>query len=388
MALALGGMSEPLSTAEFSLHDLQRANDVDQRQEVIADFLSEHGLDALLISRPENFAWFTLGGNNLRDAGGETTAGLFLTSDARVVICNNIDSQQIFDKELNGLGFQLKERPWHEPKDALIKDLCRGRNVGSDTGIGITENMATELDKLRLPLGHSEELQLKALGRDVVHAVEATGRHCQPGQHECEIAGELAHRLIKRCIEPVRMQVIGDGRAKTYPHGGNMATPVVNYCTIMALGRRDGLHVATSRTVAFGTIDQNQLQAHRNVLLMQATGISFSQAGLKLSETWQRVHRIYEKFNYADEWMLTDQAEVIGYRAVEHQVTPDSDFEMQVGYPICWHPAVEAAPVCDTVLVKESGVEMITGIESWPVVTIQVRGTQITRPDLYVRSPS
>jgi len=32
-------------------------------------------------------------------------------SDARVVVANNVDSNQIFERQLGGLGFQLKQRP-------------------------------------------------------------------------------------------------------------------------------------------------------------------------------------------------------------------------------------------------------------------------------------
>ena len=48
-----------------------------------------------------------------------------------VVVTTNAESAQLFDRELQGLGFQLKERPWHEPRSTLIEDLCP-RTIGRE----------------------------------------------------------------------------------------------------------------------------------------------------------------------------------------------------------------------------------------------------------------
>ncbi len=51
---------------------------------------------------------------------------------ARWLIAGNADSQRLFDEEIDGLGFQLKEWPWHWGRDRLLTELCHGpaRGVG------------------------------------------------------------------------------------------------------------------------------------------------------------------------------------------------------------------------------------------------------------------
>ena len=48
-----------------------RAGDVEQKQQAVADFLEREGLDALVIQQPENFAWFTAGGDNSRGGSSQ-----------------------------------------------------------------------------------------------------------------------------------------------------------------------------------------------------------------------------------------------------------------------------------------------------------------------------
>ena len=47
-------------------------------------------------------------------------------ADQRWAVSCNADSQRLFDEELDGLGFQLKEWPWHVDRQQLFADWCRG----------------------------------------------------------------------------------------------------------------------------------------------------------------------------------------------------------------------------------------------------------------------
>ena len=291
----MAGVIENLSSGEFDVIDLERADDVADRQTAIAELLRRRKLDALLISRPENFAWLTAGADNTRAGTAERVARLFVTPEARVLVTNNVDSQYLFDRELPGLGFQLKERPWFEPCNGLACDLCRGRTVGSDEPFGSSVDVSADLAALRQPLAERELKLLRQLAREVAHAVEATARQCHPGETEAEVAAELAHRLVKRQIVPARMQVCADGRFRRYPHYPFGAELVQKSCVVAAVGRRHGLHVACCRAVLFGP-DAAFRDAHHKGLLMQATGLYFSRAGATAADIWPKVKRIYEKF--------------------------------------------------------------------------------------------
>ena len=120
--------------------------------------------------------------------------------------------------------------------------------------------------------------------------------------------------------------------------------------------------------------------------MTQATGMYFSQAGRTLAEAWKRVARIYDKFGRTEEWEFADQAEVLGYEPCEARVTPSSNYPLQVGTAMFWHPSVGPAMVGDTMLIGPSGLEMLTPTEHWPMSKIDVKGAKILRPDILQRT--
>lgn len=373
---------QPMSSGELPVLDPARAADVDHKHRLVAEFLTAHHYDALLLQKPGNFAWFTSGGDCTRGGQSPPVAALFITPEARVVLTTNADSARLFEHELPGLGFQLKERPWHEARHLLIDDLCRGRTVASDMGYSGTNEASVHLARLRLPLTGHDCDRLRELGRRVAHAVEATARNCRPGRTEAEMAGELTHRLLKRQIWPERIQVCADGQSDRYRHWTFSQAPVERYAIVSAVARRGGLCVAATRTVSIGEPPREIRSTHHRTLLMQATGMYFSRPDWELGDVWDRVQRIYEKFGFPDEWRSAPQAEVIGYETCEFPVVPRSAFQLEQRMPLHWHPSVGPALVGDTILIGDGGFELITPMETWPRVTVEVKGVPIPRPDI------
>ncbi|HTI51538.1 MAG TPA: M24 family metallopeptidase [Planctomycetaceae bacterium] len=388
MSVATNESTQPLSSGEFDFTDPDRYDDVERKQKRIAEFLARKQYDGVLLQKPANFAWFTCGAEAPRFGGDESAASLFITPDARVVVANNVDASQLFDKQLGGLGFQLKQRPWHEDRQVLFSDLCRGRNVASDTGVESTINESADIAALRLPLEPSECLRMRQLGAIVAHAVEATARHVEIGQSESEIAGQLAHRLVRHEVQPLWSRTIADGRGAAYRHWTAGDWTLRRWCTIAAVGSRWGLCCACARTVVLGSPPLDLVSAYQQAAMLTATGMFFSRAGSPFSTVWQKVRRIYEKVGHPDEWQLADQAELIGYHPRELRLLPSSDFTLKAGMPIHWHPSIGPVQFGDTLLVREEreeGGDLLTRAVEWPMLGITVRGHSVHLPDLLVR---
>ncbi|MSR59812.1 MAG: M24 family metallopeptidase [Planctomycetaceae bacterium] len=385
MSVATNEFAQPASSDEFDFPDPQRYDDVESKQRRIAEFLAQKRYDALLLRTPANFAWLTSGAVGPRRGGETPAAALFITPDARVVATNNVDATQLFDKQLGGLGFQLKQRPWHEDPQILLGDLCRGRKVASDVCDPMTVLEEGALSSLRLPLTSVECARLRELGGLVAHAVEATARHVMAGQTEQEIAGELAHRLVRHEVEPVWLRAVADGRGGQYRHWTASPSPLVRWCLIGAIGRRHGLCCGCMRTVVLGSPPEGLISTYQQASMLAATGMFFSQAGNRLATVWQKLHRIYEKQGLSDEWQLADQADVIGYQPSEVTLVPASDFELRPGMALHWHPSVGPVQTGDTVLVHQQGEHLLTKPVDWPMVTITVKGRAMQLPDLLIR---
>ncbi|MFI4849991.1 MAG: M24 family metallopeptidase [Gimesia chilikensis] len=374
----------PISSGEIPTTDPRRATDVEYKQQQVISLLEAHNLDALLLQSPENMAWFTAGAELTRVGSSDPCAAVFITPDARLIACSNVDANQIFDRAIPGLGFQIKTRPWHEPLSQLVRDLCKGRNVASDTGVEGTLNLSDELRTLRFPFTELEGERIRELGKLVSHAVEATARRVERGNTEQEIAGCLSHRLLKHGVNPRRLQVMADGQSIRYRHWGYGEDRLERYCVISAVGSQNGLHAAATRTVSLGKPPSSIIKSHHLALLMQATGMYFSKPDWALFDTWNRVKRIYEKYDCPDEWQHADQADIMGYQSAETSILINSEFKFQPGMAAFWHPSVGPAMTGDTILIEENETIMITPMEQWPAAKIMVKENQLSLPDILI----
>lgn len=370
------------------VQDPFRRADVEARQKQIHDLLSKANADAVLLQDPTNIAWFTAGADLYRCTTDSSRTSIFVTREARLFATNAVDSAQIFEREAFGLGFQLKQREWFQPHQDLISDLCRGRRVISDLAAPDTVAAPERIAALRQPLSALDVKRMRQLGRVVTHAVEATAHRVRQGMFEAEVASEVSHRLIKRTVTPVRIQVCADGRNERYRHWMYGENPIEKYAVICCMARRWGLHVGVCRTVCLGKIPQDLAEAYQRVVLIHATGQYFSRNGAQLGDVWKKVHRIYEKFGLPSEWQRADQADVIGFTAGEHQLYPDSPVFLAAPTAIHWHPSVGPAMAGDTMLIHPKSSLFLTTRDTWPTLTVQVKGRPVPCPGILRLSSS
>lgn len=375
----------PQSSGEFQVADPERVADVDSKHRQVAAWLDTVGRDGLLITDPANFAWFTSGGTCAWFPGEAPRAALLITREARVVLCSNMDSAELFDCQLTGLGFQLKERPWTQPLTLLLDDILRGRNLGADRAYPGAVDVSETVARWRLTLGPLEQARLGVLARQVTHAVEATARTIVPGLTEAEIAAQVSHRLLKHEVVPVRVEAACDGRGRLYRRWAFGADRLRSWVVLSAMGSMWGLHAACSRIVCFGNPPDELASVTRHVAMLSATARAFSQAGLDVPTVCQKVRRIYEKLNQVNEWSLAEQAEAIGFSPQEYRLVPDSSQVLTAGQAIYWHPSIGPVRGGETVLVTDRGGETVTVPESWPVQWVQVREQTLPVPDLLCR---
>ena len=364
------------------IQDESRLHDVELKHERVRQLLTTTGSDALLLQSAENISWFTAGIDPFRCGSENCTTSLFVTSDARLFATNSVDSAQIFEREAFGLGFQMKQREWFQPHRELVKDLCRSRNVLSDQSIEDARHDADAVRAIRLPLTELEVARIRLLSRIAVHAVEATGHNLRPGVTESEVAGQISHRLLKRTVTAVRIQVCADGRNERYRHWTFAEQPIENFAVLSCVARRWGLHVGVTRTVCLEKVPDELWKIFQRAMLLHATGIFFSRPGQTLGAVWNKVQRIYEKFGMVNEWQLSDQADVIGYSASECQLTPNSEYRLQSPAALFWHASVGPALVGDTILLHDSSNEQMTRSASWPHVAVEVKGRPVLCPGI------
>lgn len=378
-------LSDPAAD-HFDPEVKERRADVEEKHRRVVEFLDRRRLDALVLGRSDSIAWFT-GGADLNQGlhSERASAMLYINAKSRAVITDNVQTARVFEEELGGLGFQLKERPWRDDLTGVVDQLGHRRKLATDGTLLGRHDDGEALRRLRYPMTRRERQVLRELGRTLTLAVEATSRNFQPGETEADVAGHLAHRLLREGITPLDLRVAGDDRLARYREPKFKAAPIQRRATITAVGRRHGLCASVTRTVTFGPSDPGFRGAHGLAAMVDATLVYFSRPGESIAEVYRRARRIYEKFDRPDEWTLAYQGYQIGYAPREALLHPDDPEPLAADTALCWCPSVGPARVEDTVVIDARGFEVVTEAQRWPKLEVMVKGFAIARPGILER---
>jgi Xaa-Pro dipeptidase len=367
----------------------RRRADVEEKHQRVRGLLDATGQDAVVLGLADSVAWFTSGGDLGQTLGSEQSSILlYISRTSRAVVADNVQSCRVFEEELAGLGFQLKERPWYDEPQQVIAELCHNKRVATDIGQSAYSVARRETDglfNLRRRLTTIERQRLRELGRTLSLAVEATCRNFLPGEREADVAGHLSHRLIREGVVPVDLRVASDDRLARFRQPTFKASPIRKRATIAVTGRRHGLCASITRTVAFGKVEREFRENHALATMVDATCIFFSRPNRVISDVFRRSKRIYEKFDHPHEWTLDYQGSLIGYSPREVLLRPDSTLVLDSHMALAWSPSVGSARTEDTVIIDTRGYEVVTKMDDWPAIEVAVKGYVIPRPGILER---
>lgn len=363
-----------------------RRADIDAKQEVLAGILRDLGCEAAILLVPAHIAWFT-GGMSLRGLYAEAERpGVWSNGRTRWLVCGNADTQRLFDEELDGLGFMLKEWPWAGGRAQLLGDLVAGKKVASDRPF---PNMPLLVDRLRpelRPLYPSDREQLRDLGRVVAHALEATARGLSRGDTEQEVAGQLAHRVFHHGAEVHAVSVAADDRGAKFRRSGFSGAPVDTRCTLQLTAVRGGLHVTASRTVCFGQPDDGFRAAYDAASKLAAVFRSASKPAGTVTTAVESGYQLLKNSPFEHEWRLSTAGYGTGWVAADELRRAAHDEPFVDRQPIVWQPRVQAAAVVDTVVVGPYGADAMTTPDGWPYKRVSIAGRAYDVPEVLVRS--
>jgi hypothetical protein len=362
-----------------------RRLDIDAKHARIVALLEETKSDGLFLLSSENVAWATSGGLVRGIVDSNEAPVVYFSPEGRWILASNVDSQRIFDEEVDGLGFQLKEWPWQWGRAQLLADACQGRTVACDEPLQGCVQVSSPLRDLRRKLSTYEQACYRALGQIVSHGLEACCRTIGPGETEREVAGQLSHRLLHRGAHPLVINVAAEDRFRLYRHCGFTSTAVRTYCVLNVTARKYGLCATASRSVCFGPPSDKTRQDHDSACKVSATYVASSWPDAVPKQILATGRRVYLVSGAEHEWLLSPQGYVTGRAASELLLTPTTEDLFQAGWAVTWRGSAGAGLSSDTFLINEDGPRSITAAESWPLKRIRIQGAEFVRPDLLVR---
>jgi len=363
--------------------DPRRYAEVERNFHSVLELLQETRYDGLLLTHPENFAWFTAGSHP--HFGQQYTfpgAAIFVTSRGRVILTTDSVSPQLFEHELNGLGFQLKERLWTEDLPSLVDEITRGRAVMSDSGFSRTRGMPEQVQRLRLNHSEYTRERLQQLGLDLTSIVERLLHTVTPGMTEREVAVRLNVDLQARGLTPQRVQVYADDAHLQYPGWTAGESTILKRCVLQVIASRDGLSYAVSRSVDFAE-SEAELRENReraqHLLATAATALNSCETTLQL---WNSIEEAAQALGLDDDWRRSEFAIELGYRCPERVLLPGGETDLREHSHWFWQLRLGGAIVGQT-LVRTSGDRAAATLsEDWPRRPVTIGDQTIEIPDV------
>jgi len=363
-----------------------RTEEIAVKEQRVRDLLAERGFDALLISRQDNFAWLTGGGDNhVVIAGDLGSASIIIGTGAKYVVCDNIEAGRVMEEELAGLGYEANVFPWHDRR--LVHAVARmfpGR-LAADTPGGDADVIAADLAPLRYSLLPSEVERYRWVGARCGEAMATVAKAIKPGVTEHQIAGALAEELLGAGIVPTVLLVAADERAFKYRHPIPTETKLDRHVMLVACGRRWGLIVSLTRMVHFGDPPAELRRKHDAVVQVDATFMAHTRPGARAGEIFRRAVECYRDTGFADEWQLHHQGGATGYAGRDYKATAGSDQVVQPAQAFAWNPSITGTKSEDTIIALEAGTQIISASPGWPMIDVAIDGRRWSRPDILVR---
>lgn len=366
---------------------MDRVGEVEAKLEAVRRWLADADHAGVLIESQANFGWITAGGENHVVVSEERgVAAVLVTSGRACVLTTNIEAQRLAEEELPDGCFEVVEYPWESPdrREKLIEDLTGGATVVADLA-GERPMAGSTFLELRRVLLPDEVERYRNLGEDAAMALESACRSVSRRDRELDVAAQVAQLCCEKGIVPVLNLAAADDRFDRYRHPLPTPRRVERKMMVVLVGRKGGLNSCLTRTVCFGEPEPDQITRHEACVRIDAHLISRSRPGAKLSDILAGGIARYRAEGFTDEWRNHHQGGVTGYAGREVFATPEEGYVLRANQAVAWNPSVSGAKSEDTVLVTESGHEVLTSSGHWPELEIDLEGEVIRRPGLLVR---
>jgi len=331
------------------------------RSERLRQLMEERGLGAALLRRPENFAWYTGGGNSrVEYAAPLGVADVVVTTEDEWVLASSIEAPRMRAEEAS--GFEVVEYPWDQGADAAMRELVGDAPLGADVPIPHAADLAEGLAALRRVLDADTVERLRSVGADLTAALSGAGGAVQPGVTEHDAAAELAAACRRRGLVPTVLLAATHERIARYRHPLPTDAVIERRAMLVASAQRGGLYANLTRIVPFEDPDPElaRRQAACDGILARMREEA-SQPGRSLTDAFADCRRFYAEAGHPDEWRLHHQGGMTGYASREVIATPYTDVPIETGNAFAWNPSVTGAKAEETFVLTEAGAEVVAG---------------------------
>ncbi len=321
--------------------------------------MERRGVDAVVLRRPANFAWYTGGADTKVDAvAPDGVADLIIRGDSQLVLTSTIEAARMRAEQTSAID--VVEFPWYEDRDAALRHAVGDARLGSDVALAGAVDLAEEIARLRRTLDPDAIEGLRAVGRDVSAAMSEAATALEPGMTEDEAASLLAAACRRRGVRATVLLAAADERIALYRHPVPAGARIERRAMLVASAERGGLYANLTRLVEFEDPDAalaRRLRACDEILTRMRD--EASRPGRTLGEAFADCRRFYAEAGFPDEWRLHHQGGLTGYGSRELIATPASDHVIGPGQAFAWNPSITGAKAEETFVLTDAGPDLV-----------------------------
>lgn len=362
-----------------------------EKRRRIDGFLDARNLDGLLLWSRANFSWLTGGkDSHLMIASPVGAAGMFVGRDRVVCIANEIEASRVRNEELGVSGIEVVSFPWFDPEAgrSAARELFNPERVACDSDelqLGL-RTLPADIAVLRRPLVPDEIPRFREGARRASSAIEAVCQKIVPGMSEHEIAALLDLHVRQQGCKAVVNLIACDERCFSYRHPIPTDWKLRRYVMVVLCSEFRGLVSNLTRFVHFGKLTDELRAKQQSIANIDAAANLCSQPGRTLGEVFADIQAAYTREGFDGQWQRLHQGGLAGYAPREVVASPTSDTRLLSNCAVAWNPSIAGIKSEDTVLVTESGHEVLTAHSpTFPTVVGQSPHGNLPRAAILIR---
>ena len=359
--------------------------DAANKRMLIKAWLEKRGLDGVIISTPDNFAWITSGGNNRVISDADSGVGhIVITKGKHYLVSLYMDADRLLEEQVPGQGYELITMFWHEGDERIRAKSLAGKKVGADTVIPGTEYVNSEIVNFQWPLTDLELERYRWLGKQHSEVLEKIFFEVQPGLIEHEIASQMEIEFIKRQIK-LDVPICGsDERIPKYRHILATDKKLERYLLLGPVISRWGLHSLCSRSLYFGDPPPEIKKAFLAAATIEGRIFAELREGLKFSKILELQKQWYADVSYPDGWNYHFQGGPTGYVIIDCGQN-QTDNAVCAPQPYSWFTTIRGAKVEELSILTKDGLEIASLDKKWPTIQVETDKGLFTVPGMLIR---
>ncbi|MGA2111626.1 MAG: M24 family metallopeptidase [Anaerolineales bacterium] len=346
-------------------------------------WLEQSGREGVILSRRDNFAWLSAGGDSRVVECTELGFGsAVITRRGQYIVAHSMDAARLLEEQVPGQGYELVSMRWYQgdPRERA-KDLAGPGSAAADTPWPGTEYSEPDLVDLHYPMTDLEIGRCRWLGRQSDEILTETARSLKPGMSENEAATAMRIGHLRRGLD-VDVLILGsDERVFRYRHPMPTDKPIQKYALLHSVARRWGLHSNVTRCVHFGEPSVEIRRVCEAAATIEGRLFAKLHAGVRFADIleWQKAW--YKELGFPEEWHYHFQGGPTGYVIVD-ATRCLTDKVVQVNQPFEWFITITGTKVGELALLTKSGLEIASQGNHWPTYFVETDNGVVEVPGL------